>query len=376
LADLRHDNVILDGSIVVTLRQAVEDVFSVSEVQIPPHAAQGTIVFSGRLLNDDSETAYAAIAQRWQALQYTPMLRWGEAPGEVELAAQPGLINPKPSNPLINLILFLVTVVSVLAVGALNEGADLLNDPFSFTLGLPFALSFLGILLAHEFGHYFAAKYHKVAVTLPYFIPFPTIWGTFGAFIQLRSPTLNKRQLFDVGVAGPLAGLVVAVPVLFAGLLMSHTQPLPVGEAYMLEGNSIFYWLSKYLVFHQALPADGIDVFLHPLAWAGWSGLLVTAFNLFPVGQLDGGHVAYVLFGKHAKLAGYVVVAAMVAVGFFFWQGWLFWALMIFFIIGVGHPPPLNELAPLGRKRKLLGYAMIIIFALLFTPNPLQLIGG
>ncbi len=375
MTDIRSDNVILDGGIVVNLRQAAADVFSVSEVKIPPHAVQGTIIFSGKLLNDDSEIAYDTIAQRWQPLQYTPMLRWGKTPKEVELVAQPGLIDPKPGNPLINLILFLVTLVSVLVVGALNEGADLLNDPLSFTLGLPFALSFLAILLAHEFGHYFAAKYHKVAVTLPYFIPFPTIWGTFGAFIQLRSPTLNKRQLFDVGVAGPLAGLAVAVPVLFAGLMMSHTQPLPVGEAYMLEGNSVFYWLSKYLVFHQTLPANGVDVFLHPLAWAGWSGLLVTAFNLFPVGQLDGGHVAYVLFGKYAKRVGYVVVAAMVAVGIFFWQGWLFWALMIFFIIGTGHPPPLNELAPLGIKRKILGYAVIVIFVLLFTPNPLQVVG-
>ena len=129
MADLRHDNVILDGGIVVNLRQAVEDVFATSEVQIPPHAVQGTIIFSGKLLNDDSEIAYDTIAQRWQPLQYTPMLRWGEAVGEVELVAQPGLIDPKPSNPLINLILFLVTLVSVLAVGALNEGADLLNDP-------------------------------------------------------------------------------------------------------------------------------------------------------------------------------------------------------------------------------------------------------
>ena len=374
MADIRHDNVILDSSIVANLRQAAEDVFLASEVQIPPHAEQGTIIFSGQLLRENSETAYDTIARRWQPWQYTPMLRWGQEE-EVELVAQPGLIDPKPSNPLINLVLFLATLVSVLAVGALNEGADLLNDPLSFTLGLPFAFSFLAILLAHEFGHYFAAKYHKVAVTLPYFIPFPTIWGTFGAFIQLRSPTLNKRQLFDVGVAGPLAGLVVTVPVLFAGLMMSHTQPLPVGESYMLEGNSIFYWLSKYIVFHRVLPADGVDVFLHPLAWAGWSGLLVTAFNLFPVGQLDGGHVAYVLFGKHAKRMGYVVVAAMVAVGFFFWQGWLFWALMIFLIIGTGHPPPLNELAPLGAKRKALGYAVIVIFALLFVPNPLQLVG-
>ena len=144
----------------------------------------------------------------------------------------------------------------------------------------------------------------------------------------------------------------------------------------MLEGNSIFSWLAKLAIFGRSLPGNGVDVFLHPLAWAGWSGLLVTAFNLFPVGQLDGGHVAYVLFGRATRIVGFVVVGLMVVVGLVFWQGWLFWALLIFLVIGVGHPPPLNELAPLGAGRKALGYAMIVVFVLLFVPIPLMVVGG
>lgn len=367
--ELESTNTILDGALVSRLRAGIESLFAVRDVRVPPKEPQGMLVFEGDLLHADSEYVYANIAETWHALDYTPMLRRGDT--AIELVAMPGVVKPKPSNPAINIALFVVTVISVLVISALNEGVDLLQNPFDIIKGLPFTLAFLAILGTHEFGHYFAARYHKVAVTLPYFIPFPTIWGTFGAFIQLRSPTLTRKQLFDVGIAGPIAGLVVAIPILFIGLANSTVETLPVAGGFIMEGNSIFYWLAKYAVFGQALPANGMDVFLHPLAWAGWSGLLVTAFNLFPVGQLDGGHVAFVLFGKATKIAGYVVVAAMVAAGYFFWQGWIFWAVMIFLFIGVGHPPPLNDLAPIGRGRKTLGYAMIVVFILLFTPVPL-----
>lgn len=368
-------NTILDGGLLSQLRAAVEDVFTVAEVHIPPKEPQGTIIFEGRLTDPDSEAAYQTIARRWLAYEYTPMLRRGQ--NAIELVAMAGVVKPKIGNPWVNVALFAVTLISVLTVGTLNEGVDLLKDPAGILKGLPFALSFLAILGTHEFGHYFAARYHKAAVTLPYFIPFPTIWGTFGAFIQLKSPTLTRKQLFDVGVAGPLAGLVITVPVLIIGLLNSTIQPLPAGnEPYILEGNSIFYWLAKLVIFGQALPNGQMDVFLHPLAWAGWSGLLVTMFNLIPVGQLDGGHIAYVLFGKNMKTVGYVVVGLMLVVGIIFWQGWLFWALLIMLFLGTGHPPPLNELAPLDSRRIILGYVMLVIFILIFVPAPLAIIGG
>lgn len=369
--DNQSTNTILDGNIVGMLRAAVDDVFAVDTLTVPPKEPQGTIVFTGELRHPDSEMVYRTIAERWQPLEYTPMLRHGD--GTVELVASPGLIRPKPSNPVVNVVLFIITVISVLLVATLNEGVNLLENPAGVVKGLPFTIAFLAILGTHEFGHYFAARYHGVAVTLPYFIPFPTIWGTFGAFIQLRSPTITRKQLFDVGIAGPLAGLAIAVPVLFIGLKLSTVEALPAAGGFIMEGNSIFYWVAKQIVFGQTLPANGMDVFLHPLAWAGWSGLLVTAFNLFPVGQLDGGHVAYVLFGRATKIVGYVVIGLMLVIGYFFWNGWFFWALMIGLIIGVGHPPPMNELAPVGNGRKMLGYATILIFILLFTPAPLTI---
>jgi membrane-associated protease RseP (regulator of RpoE activity) len=364
-------NIILDGTLVSRLRSGVEGVFAIEEIDMPKNAPQGTIIFRGELLHPDSEVVYDTIAERWRQYEYTPLLR--RAKGKIELVANPGVVKPRPSDPRINLVLFIITLVAVLAIAALNEGANLLQNPGSLVLGIPFAVSFLAILGAHEFGHYFVARYHKVAVTLPYFIPFPTLWGTLGAFIQLRSPTKTRKELFDVGVAGPLAGLVVAVPVLIIGLLLSEVKPLPLEGGYFLEGNSIFYWLTKYLIFGQLLPGNGVDVTLHPVAWAGWSGLFVTVLNLMPVGQLDGGHVAYVLFGRDTRKLGLAIMGIMVLLGFL-WPGWFFWAAITFFLIGAGHPPPLNDLVPLGSKRKLLAYAMIIIFVLLFMPAPIRIV--
>ncbi len=198
--------------------------------------------------------------------------------------------------------------------------------------GWPFAVSMLGILAAHEFGHYFMGRHYNIHVTLPYFIPFPgSPFGTLGAFINMKEIPRNRRQLLDIGLAGPLAGLIVAIPVLFIGLKLSELNILssivPEGQSLQMEGNSILYLSMKYLAFGKLLPQPvsfsdvnpilywikyfftglpfpqgGVDVMLHSVAWAGWAGLLVTALNLIPAGQLDGGHVAYVLLGKEKTL--------------------------------------------------------------------------
>ena len=232
----------------------------------------------------------------------------------------------------------------------------------------------LAILGTHEFGHYFAAKRHRVAVTLPYFIPMPlSIVGTFGAFIQLRSPVHNRKQLFDVGVAGPLAGLVIAIPLLLYGLSLSPVEPLPSEGGYIMEGNSLLYLGAKYLIHGQILPSNGADVMLHPIAFAAWFGLLVTAFNLLPVGQLDGGHVIFTLVGDKIRYVGTAFVIILVVMGVAFWPGWFLWATLIF-LLGVGHPPPLNDVTPLGGGRKLLAVFTIIIFLLVFAPIPLRII--
>jgi membrane-associated protease RseP (regulator of RpoE activity) len=240
---------------------------------------------------------------------------------------------------------------------------------------VPFAFTLLAILTTHEFGHYFAARHHRVAVTLPYYIPMPLSFvGTFGAFIQLRSPVRNRNQLFDVGVAGPLAGLIVTIPLLLIGLALSPVQPLPSQGGYIMEGNSLFYLAAKYLIHGQILPSNGVDVILHPMAFAAWFGLLVTAFNLLPVGQLDGGHVVFTLVGDKIRYVGIVFVAALLVMGLLrLWEGWFIWAFLIF-LLGVGHPPPLNDVTPLDGKRKLLAALTILIFILVFVPAPLRII--
>jgi membrane-associated protease RseP (regulator of RpoE activity) len=367
-----RENLFLDGGLVSRLRADVEDLFQVTDVSAPRNAKQGVIAFTGHLLMADADRAYDLLAERWAHHDYTPMLRVHQ--GQHQIIGQPGLVRPKPSNPWINLALFVATVFSVVLMGALNAGANPLQDPTSIIAGIPFAFTLLFILGTHEFGHYFAARRHRVAVTLPYFIPMPLSFvGTFGAFIQLRSPVRNRNQLFDVGVAGPLAGLVVAIPLLLIGLALSDVQPLPSEGGYILEGNSLLYMGSKYLIHGQILPGNGVDVMLHPMAFAAWFGLLVTAFNLLPVGQLDGGHVTFSLLGEKTQFVGIVFVAALLLMGAVLWQGWLFWAFLVF-MLGMGHPPPLNDITPLGGKRRVLAMVTIVIFALVFVPIPLKII--
>lgn len=391
------ENIILDGTLLGKLRSGIEDVFAVTGIETPRNAPQGTILFLGHLLMTDSEAAYDRIAERWRAYQYTPMLRRQQE--QIALIAQPGIITPKPSNPWINLGLAIITLISVLFTGAVYECQGCVPSTLSEWLGgLPMMLAMMGILLAHEFGHYFAARYHKIAVTLPYFIPLPAISpvGTMGAFIQLRAPFKTKKQLFDIGVAGPLGGLIVALPLIFWGVAQSTVANIDRGAG-ALEGNSIFYLALKYWLHGELLPSfeqythfpfwreflyllagavppqgGGHDIFINSFAFAAWFGLFVTAMNLIPVGQLDGGHVVYCLLGEKARWLGLGLVGFMVVMGIFWWAGWLFWAGLVFWVIGTGHPPPLNDLVELGWPRRLLAYVMIFIFILLFMPNPLQ----
>ncbi len=369
-----EENVILDGAIISRLRADVVDLFEVREVSTPRQAQQGLIVFTGRLLTNDADRAYELLAERWARRDYTPLLR--RSRGGHQIIGRPGLVKPRPANPWINLGLFIATVLSVLYVGALHEGGNPLTEPASILDGIPYGFTLLAILGTHEFGHYFAARRHQVAVTLPYFIPMPLspLVGTFGAFIQLRSPVRNRNQLFDVGVAGPLAGLVVTIPLLLYGLALSPVETLPAEGGYLLEGNSLLYLGAKYLIHKQILPGKGMDVMLHPMAFAAWFGLLVTAFNLLPVGQLDGGHVIFTLIGDKIRYVGTLFVAALLVMGVTLWQGWFTWAILIFFLLGVDHPPPLNDITPLDSRRKLLALLTVIVFILVFVPIPLTIV--
>lgn len=364
------------------LRSQITDVMSVDSTTVLRQPAEA-VMFRGRL-QTDSDTAFGRIEPRFETMGYTPSLQHSD--GQDVLTALPGRPLVQASNPWINLILFIATVASTFYTG----GADL--DGFNVLNGVLFSASILTILGAHEFGHYFVARYYRAPVTLPYFIPLPLISpiGTMGAVIRLKAPFVNRKSLFDVGIAGPLAGLVFAIPILFIGLSMSTVSTCPAGVTCFQEGNSIVYALAKYMVFGRFLPAaGGLDVQLSPVAWAGWVGLFITALNLLPAGQLDGGHIVFGLLGKNARYLGWATVAILLVLalpallpvpldlsflgirglnypGYF---GWFIWVALIY-VTGVNHPIPLNAISDLGWGRRILGIVAIIIFVLLFTPLP------
>jgi len=351
------------------------------------------IVFRGEIYGD-TEVAFEQISQRFAGVGYTAWLHDRPGGGH-EVVATKGVTERKPGRAWINVVLFLATLFSVLYIGAGRalQDAGLITETLSETdfllmpllrlhWGLPFAGTLLGILLTHELSHYFVARRYGSPVSLPYFIPMPlSIIGTMGAVIVQRAPMRNRKALFDIGIAGPLGGLIVAIPLLVLGLVLSTvgTTPPDVGSV-LQEGNSLLYLGLKYLVFGRILPSGGEDVWLHSVAFAAWVGLLVTMINLIPVGQLDGGHAAYALLGRRAWTLSYIAIGAMVAWGAWlmvndndagsFWMTWAFLNMMI----NRRHPLPLDDATKLGWRRIGLGLLVLVIFILLFMPSPLRVI--
>jgi membrane-associated protease RseP (regulator of RpoE activity) len=273
--------------------------------------------------------------------------------------------------PYLPLLLFFLTLLSTLTVGALQTGVDLIKEPEKIYKGLPFAVSLMLILLSHEFSHYFASKKHRVQATLPYFIPAPTIIGTFGAFIKMKSPILTRESLIDIGASGPIVGFIVSLIATIIGLHISEVVPAAQAKGALNLGDSLlFSFLCRIII--GVTPSD-YDIFLHPVAFAGWIGLFVTSINLIPVGQLDGGHIAYALLGeKHVRLSIFLIVV-MFSLGLIVWEGWAVWAVLLT-ILGVRHPPVLYWEAPLDRKRRFAGWAAGLILVLTFIPVPFQIV--
>lgn len=338
--------------------------------------------FEGKLLLD-SETAYDQLDRLLEPGNYLPLFRENESKHVIHVLA--GRMRPKPRPWWPNALLFVITFLSVLLVGtelaiseiyAANEaqGRALIDNlPFELWRGLPYAIAILLILGAHELGHYFAARHHKLAVTLPYFIPAPfiSLIGTFGAFIQLREPMRNRKVLLDVGAAGPLAGLVFAIPILIIGLNTSSVLPIPPIAS--MEGNSVLYALTKILVFGRFLPSGGIDVFLNQLAQAGWTGLLVTSLNLIPIGQLDGGHILYSLIGNRARLLYYPLIGGLILLIFTGGDMWLLWLLLLL-LFGRIYATPLDMITPMDTRRKAIAVLGLILFVITFVPIPFTVV--
>jgi membrane-associated protease RseP (regulator of RpoE activity) len=273
------------------------------------------------------------------------------------------------------LALFVLTMFTTLWAGAYQAYSGTIRGPVNFLWehpdmlwnGIPFAATLLFILVTHEFGHFILSKIHRVPASLPLFIPGPPHFiGTFGAIIRMRGPIMNRRALFDIGVAGPLAGFVVAIVALIIGLSLSTivdraaTYGLQLGEPLLLK---FMAW-----VILGSLPPQA-DVLLHPVAFAAWFGLFVTSLNLIPIGQLDGGHVAYALWGTRQRTVAFAVLPLLIVLGFVGWPGWFVWAFMAG-IWGLGHPPVVDPQAPLGRGRIVVGWIALAVFVVTFAPVP------
>jgi len=408
------------------LNSIVARVFRIEDVTLGDPKEDFIVRYRGQLVMEDSAAAYDQLHSSLKPMNIIPLFR-EEKGQQIVFLITGSTAKPKAARVTVNIALFILTLISVMFAGTMYSYHDPLPADFYAQMwtillnlwkGWPFAVSLLSILLAHEFGHYFAGRIHKTDVSLPFFIPFPfSILGTMGAFINMRERPRNKRILLDIAIAGPLAGLVVAIPVLIIGLMNSRPDtmlntrytrqpgqaalcqnPTVVGNSYtcpddnMLEGNSVLYLGLKYIVTGKLLPAPvsyngsplvywlrffftgnplpigGRDIMLHPIAMAGWAGILVTFLNLIPAGQLDGGHVLYALFGKNARKFLWFVLIPMIGLGFI-WNGWWLWVALIYFI-GRANADPHDQITKLNPARKVLAGVVLVIFLLVLTPVP------
>ena len=275
-------------------------------------------------------------------------------------------------------LLFLLTVFTVLWAGAYQTNSNplvgpwnfLVDDPRALWRGVPFAATLLGILVTHELGHYVLSRIHSVPASLPLFIPgLPHFVGTFGAIIRMRAPVTDRRALFDIGVAGPIAGFVVAVIALVIGLRLSTVVPVQTGYGLHL-GEPLLLQFVSWLVIGPLPPTA--DVVLHPIGFAAWFGLFITSLNLLPIGQLDGGHVAYALWGARQRNVAIALVPILMLFGWLGWKGWFLWVGLAG-MMGLAHPPVRNPDRELGGVRVLVGWAALVIFALTFSWEPFVL---
>jgi hypothetical protein len=362
------------------LKQKVQQYFLVRNWSLE----ENLLVFSVWVDLPRLDQQFAYLQGDLESLGWIPMLR--ERGEEHLLALAPKPLIPKPKPIWVNILLLAVTIITTTLVGSqfwlwLIEGVSseggfppfgwLLLEPFYLKKGvIYYSLPLLSILGCHELGHYFVSRRHGVPATLPYFIPFPPIPGilapgTFGAVISTRGTIPNKRALLDIGFAGPLVGFLVAIPVTLVGLSLAQQLPPPVpkpGEVEFMLGLPLLFILLEKLA--SITPSA-----LHPTLFAGWLGLLVTAINLLPAGQLDGGHVAYALLGGKQKYASWFALFLMLALSFWF-PTWILFAFIIL-IVGIRHPPPLNDITPLDLRGKLLVIIALLIFILSFVPIPI-----
>jgi|SRR5580658_6700717 Zn-dependent protease len=354
------------------LRAVVSTYFPVYETRVGPQSVLLAVHIDPATL----EAKFDGLRRDLWTRQYVPFLRRQSGEEFIEVVRRPTF---KGSRIWVNLLLLAGTIATTAFAGSLiwlaYVGGNVLTWSDIGWGALYFGAPVMTILGLHELAHYVVARWHHVEASLPYFIPVPPpfLFGTFGAFISIREPFPDKKTLFDIGAAGPLAGFAASIPIALAGLYLSvHAPVLPLtycgpsvlGVSYgnLLIGTPLFWYLLS-LFFPTSL------VSLSPLALAGWVGLLVTAINLLPAGQLDGGHVFRALLGDRSRYASYAVVLLLLVIGLFFYTGWIFFAILILFL-GARHPPPLNDATPLDVKRYVVGafVAGVLITGFVLTP--------
>jgi membrane-associated protease RseP (regulator of RpoE activity) len=289
--------------------------------------------------------------------------------------------------PALNLALFALTLLTTTMAGAYSAGAELsllhpITSLAALSAGLSFSVPLMAILLAHEMGHFLTSRRNGVDTSLPYFIPAPfpsyMIIGTFGAFIRIREMPPSRRSMFDIGAAGPWAGVIVALPCVILGLKLSQVTALSTQSGVSLGlGNSLLFWgLARWVL---GVNPNLVNVTMHPIAFAGWIGLFVTTLNLLPIGQLDGGHVVYTLFPRAHRtistlfvISCWLLVLVPLALGYGFWPGWVVWGVLGI-ALGLGHPATLDRNTPLDTGRQVAAWLTMVLFVATFVPVPISL---
>ncbi len=283
-----------------------------------------------------------------------------------------------PTSPAFHLLLLAATAVTTTIVpfgsslGLLSDRtlSESLLDPRMWRIGASFSIPLLAILGIHELGHMVACRRYGLPATYPYFLPAPVGIGTFGAIIRIRAPITSRKTLFDVGAAGPLAGFVVALPVLAWGIAISRIAPATPSGEYADFGEPLLFRILERLLHPGMRP--GTELALSPLGFAGWFGLFVTALNLLPLAQLDGGHILYAVAGRGQRTVGFLLFAGLVGLAFL-WPGWIVWVLVVLFM-GIAHPPTADPAERLDGKRRALALVCLAVFVLSFTPVPIRLV--
>jgi membrane-associated protease RseP (regulator of RpoE activity) len=331
-----------------------------------------TVAFFCRIDEETLEEKFESLRRVLSEKQYISMIRFEQGEHIIYIIKKPA--NKKRKSVWVNIVLLIATIFTTTLAGALQwvdinqvDWMNMFSVSYLWQGLIFFSVPLLLILGVHEMGHYYASKKHHVDASLPYFIPLPPpfLLGTFGALISTHEPIPNRKALLDIGIAGPLCGFVVAIPISLIGFFLMQQNPQIVEST---ETNMVLL-LPLLLQWMESLFFIPGNAIIHPTLFAGWVGIFLTAVNLLPAGQLDGGHIARAILKEKHKYLSWIVIFVLAGLSFFY-SGWLMFAIIILLFIGTQHQPPLNEITPLDTRRKLLGLIILIVFILSFAPIP------